>query len=69
MTHSRVWVVVNKKGLITGASVDRGLASDVNFLMPMKNGSRLLKVDGPVTMSTHISEYRLAALETSELDR
>lgn len=49
----RVYVKVNALGIITGASLDEGVQS-ATLLLPLREGDRLMTVEGPVLLFSHI---------------
>jgi hypothetical protein len=51
-----MWVAVNRRGIIRGASVDDGTSESRNFLLPLDPGYCLKRIPGPVTMGAHVSE-------------
>lgn len=57
MTEDRVWVLVNRSGIVVGASVANGRRTARSFLEPKPDGYAIHLVEGPVILSKPLSSY------------
>jgi hypothetical protein len=60
MSTEDVFVLVDRDGIIIGASVADGRPTALSFLGTLKTGERIERVVGPVILFKPLSDFKLA---------